>query len=37
MRITVLCFAELAEGDDASRVEPTLDALLGIIRLCESF
>jgi len=30
-------FAELVDGDDGSRVEPTLDALLGTIRLCQSF
>jgi hypothetical protein len=28
-------FEELASGVDAARVEPTLDALLGIIRICE--
>ncbi len=30
-------FAEFAAGDDGNRVEPTLDALLGTIRLCQSF
>jgi len=27
-------FAEFTPGDDRSRVEPTLDAMLGILRLC---
>ena len=30
-------FAEFAAGEDATRVEPTHDAILGTIRLCESF
>lgn len=30
-------FAELASGPELARVEPTLDGMLGIIRLCESF
>jgi len=30
-------FVELATGSDATRVEGTLDAMLGTIRLCESF
>ena len=27
-------FAEFTQGDDRARVEPTLDAMLGILRLC---
>ena len=30
-------FAELAPGEDALRVEPTLDAMAGTIRLCGNF
>ena len=30
-------YAELAPGEDALRVEPTLDAMAGTIRLCGSF
>jgi len=30
-------FAELTSGPELSRVEPTLDGMLGIVRLCASF